>query len=488
MIRIERSPALLTAVVFLALLFALAAKSVADADLWGNIRFGQLVLASRSPFVPDPYSFTSDRAWENHEWLGEVLMAATYELGGVPGLLLLSCGAACLILLVTAYTLLRSGVGEPVTAGLLAVMFLGLGGQLSVIRPQLFSAVLFVILLVILRSAERNRPLRLFWVAPLFAAWANLHGGWIVGLGVLGLWAVLAAARSRIPLWWGGFAPLLAVVGSALNPYGWRLWVFLWQTVGLGRADIEDWQPIFARPPRLVAWCLTAAVVGIAWRRRTAESVHLFVPAAILGLLALKVVRLDVSFAVAAVIMLGPLLAGLGSERFRLSRRPSRSDLAVVGLLMAVGLSVASFFAYRTASCLPIEGEREVMPEPEAVLFVQRNHLGGKIVPWYNYAHYAIWHLAPALKFSYDGRRETVYSEKIREAHLRFYRGEAPTYPRELGADYVWLPKGLPAVASLPDEGWVPVFQGSRSVILARQPGAYESVGRFSGPRCFPGP
>ena len=44
-----------------------------------------------------------------------------------------------------------------------------------------------------------------------------------------------------------------------------------------------------------------------------------------------------------------------------------------------------------------------------------------------------------------DGRRETVYSERVNEDHQRFYAGD-PTmldYPDRIGADHVWLPSRL---------------------------------------------
>lgn len=473
---------------FVGLLAGLAAKSVADPDLWGHIRFGEDILAAGSIITFDPYSFTSDQPWTNHEWLAEILMAVAYRHGGGQGLLLLPCAATLLVLLLTARVLLKSGVGEPATAGLLAVVFVGLGAQLAGIRPQLFSALLFALLMVLLKSVEEGSPRRLVWIVPIFAAWANLHGGWIVGLGVVSLWALLAGARGRIPLLWAALAPCFALAGSILNPYGWGLWLFLWQTVGIERSGIEDWQPIFTAPTQLLPWCLTAVVVCLAWRRRRARAVHLFIPVAMLGLLALKVVRLDVSFVLATVILLGPLLAGLGPSRFELSKVPNWSDLLVVGLLMTAGLLVAASLAWKTANCLPLEGDREIMPEPEAVLFAQRNRLNGNMVSWFNYGEYAIWHLAPALKVSFDGRRETVYSDPVRESHLRFYRGEASGYPVELGADYVWLANSVPAVSLLANDGWIPIFRGPRSVIFSRLPGAHVDVASFSGPRCFPGP
>jgi len=53
----------------------LAGPTYADADLWGHVRFGLDILSAGHVPSVDPYSFTSDVMWVNHEWLAEVLFA-----------------------------------------------------------------------------------------------------------------------------------------------------------------------------------------------------------------------------------------------------------------------------------------------------------------------------------------------------------------------------------------------------------------------------
>src|SRR5215471_16427753 len=75
----------------------------ADPDLWGHLRFGRDIV-DRGWVVhsSDPYSFTSDRPWINHEWLAEAFMWTSYRLGGVAGLVavkaLIACVAGALVL------------------------------------------------------------------------------------------------------------------------------------------------------------------------------------------------------------------------------------------------------------------------------------------------------------------------------------------------------------------------------------------------------
>ena len=61
-----------------------------------------------------------------------------------------------------------------------------------------------------------------------------------------------------------------------------------------------------------------------------------------------------------------------------------------------------------------------------------------------------------------------MYSERVKDAHRRFYAGLNPAYPDEIGADYIWLANQLPVVKLLPTHGWVPIFKGPRSVVFAR--------------------
>src|SRR5579862_190980 len=50
------------------MLFAAATMTRADADLWGHLRFGLDTIQARHLTSVDPYSFTQDTPWINHEW------------------------------------------------------------------------------------------------------------------------------------------------------------------------------------------------------------------------------------------------------------------------------------------------------------------------------------------------------------------------------------------------------------------------------------
>src|SRR6185503_13528071 len=108
-----------------------------DPDLWGHLRFGLDAVASGQLPITDPYSFTQDVPWINHEWLSEVAQALAYRAGGVAGMVLLKAivlGAAFLVLAnhSTAIDMQRRW-------WLLAAGIIGVAPAAFTIRPQMWT-------------------------------------------------------------------------------------------------------------------------------------------------------------------------------------------------------------------------------------------------------------------------------------------------------------------------------------------------------------
>jgi hypothetical protein len=100
------------------------------------------------------------------------------------------------------------------------------------------------------------------------------------------------------------------------------------------------------------------------------------------------------------------------------------------------------------AAAIPIG--QPPMPEPEATQFVRQAALQRRVLVWFDWGEYAIWYGAPGLRVSIDGRRETVYSERLIQDHIDFYLGSerALDLPSRISADYIWLPTWIPSSRS----------------------------------------
>ena len=99
--------------------------TIADPDLWGHVRFGLDILSARALSSSDPYSFTSDVPWVNHEWLAEVLFALAYSAGNTAGLIALRFVLLAAAFLMVAAVLGRSGLPPLVRALLVACVMAG---------------------------------------------------------------------------------------------------------------------------------------------------------------------------------------------------------------------------------------------------------------------------------------------------------------------------------------------------------------------------
>ena len=460
----------------------------ADADLWGHLTFGRDIVAERWVHTIDPYSFTSDRPWINHEWLAEVLMWACYRLAGAAGLVALKMVMVCAVGWLVLETWRGRGLTPVRRDGLLFVTAIGVWPQFITIRPQVFSLVLFALELFAFERIRRRRRAWLLALVPIFMVWVNVHGGWLVGAGTLAVFVTCSMfdpvfkLRDRVLLCLVSVASAVATLG---NPYGLRMLGFLFETVRPDRVDILEWRPVTQLPPvALALWTVPTMVAAAAvWRgRRTIPGFSLIL-SVLLAVASFRVARLVGLYALAVGLLLAPYVGSVSGVTEVNRPRPIRAwGAALAACLVLVGISTGLF-----GRRIPITP----FPEPEVAAFVATNALRGRLLTFFDYGEYAIWHFWPSLQVSMDGRRETVYTERTIQRHLSLYRGEpdGPAYVSELRPDYVWLPRDAPGVAVLRASGWQPIFDGPVSIILAPKPeGFLPAPSGFHGTGFFPGP
>ena len=190
-------PAMLGAMLVGASFAAVRAFNV-DPDLWWHVKTGELILSTHKWATTDPYSFTSFGApWISCEWLGDVLFAAVYRVGGLRGLeALLIVLASAVIVALYGFATLRSGSSK---AGFVAAaVLLSLANVSFNLRPQMLGY-LFLILTLVALELFRQGKQRGIWLLPiLFLIWINTHGSWIIGLGVIVLYIACGLVDFRI--------------------------------------------------------------------------------------------------------------------------------------------------------------------------------------------------------------------------------------------------------------------------------------------------
>jgi hypothetical protein len=446
-------------------LIALSTSTTADSDLWGHLKFGLDMIASRGLTDVDPYSFTQDRPWVNHEWFSELQMGAAYSMGGVAGLAVLK-GLLVSGALAIAWFALRD-VRTDARLVIFAAVAAGTVPVTRTLRPQLWTLLALAILCQTLLS--RNRRVRRY-LPLLFAMWANAHGGWIVGLGVLGAWTAIEVLEDRQVR----VEAILVVAGSALatlaTPYGWTLWRFLTTTVSLSGRAITEWQPLWNAPPAdSVPWVVAVGATLWLARERVRSRIPILGVQAVLAYASLKVVRIVPLFVLCSGIFLSPSLAQRWpADRLRRSSPTSGEWPVAVGLFVAAVIG-ASWLLSTSLQCIRV-AEKWRAADAAAVRALAGSG-PGRLVTFFDWGEYAIWHLGPTLRVSMDGRRETVYTDARLDEHGAILSGTPAGLAvlDEWQPEYVWLPATSTVTKNwLVSRGYRLEHDGDRSFVAVR--------------------
>ena len=214
---------------------------IGDPGLGWHLRTPDFVLEHGWP-TADPFSGPKHgNYWLANQWLGDFPLWLGWKAAGLNGVV-----AVTIAFLLLGYRLLygflrADGLSWPAAAFWTYAAAMA-SFNVWVARPNLitFLSVTIVARALALHHEGRLGPRRLLWLVPLFLVWVNSHGGFVVGLVMIGLaagieWLVAfahsepseqSAAKIRFRTLVGvGTACFLA---TFVNPYGWKVypWVF----------------------------------------------------------------------------------------------------------------------------------------------------------------------------------------------------------------------------------------------------------------------
>ncbi|MBJ7609953.1 MAG: hypothetical protein JF887_11080, partial [Candidatus Dormibacteraeota bacterium] len=198
-----------------------------DSDVWWHLAMGHYIIAHGIP-TAEPFSFLhAANPWVGQQWLYEVGLARLVDLGGA-GLASLVMGAvASSALLVAVLSIPRERrPSGPWLAGALLLSAL-VAGQFVGVRGQVISLLGAAVVLNVVTRWRGGSARALLALPPLFLIWANLHAGFIIGLGI----ALVALLTVRTTDWrlrrLLGAAIVAAALATLVNPSGTGLWAYV---------------------------------------------------------------------------------------------------------------------------------------------------------------------------------------------------------------------------------------------------------------------
>lgn len=467
----------------------------ADPDLWGYLAYGRLFVEHGSLVAHDPFAYTSAPfRWVTFEYGAHVLLWWAFHYAGAAGLIALKCilGGTALYCL---YAAMRVTSDEPfmwVPTFLLCTSALS---RFFLFRPQLFTFVFFALFVAVLMRflLRRSAPL---WVLPFaMLAWANTHGGFVAGIGVLGLaillrssenltnhgWRVRRVAEGTGRLWMTLVACTLV---TFINPLGPTLWAYVLTelTHGTNRRYISEWSPasLSNDPWSLIVLTLLAVMVlavGIvAHRRRVVAGARAaYWVLSCVPLLAMS--YLSVRHVPLAAIWVGPVITLLASRlngELQALVTFRRIWFLLRGFaLLPVSLTFAVVYA-EPAPAVRASGAVLGRTHPcRVVNFLRQNHVEGNVHNPLWWGSYITWELYPHVRVSMDGRNISLFPDEMVVENLKFYShdvGEADLdAPFKHDTDFLLVPTDSPVLARVvTDRRWRRIYADSDAELFVR--------------------
>ncbi len=449
-----------------------------DPDLWWHIKTGELILSTHRWATTDPYSYTAKgMPWMSCEWLGDVVFAAVYRMGGLRGLqALLVVLASAIILALYAFATLRCGNSK---AGFVAAaVLLTLANASFNLRPQMMGY-LFLILTLIALERFRQGKQRAVWMLPvLFMLWINSHGSWIIGLGVVALYIACGLASFRAGSLeaqrWSTSERLrletvfmLSLAAIAVTPYGVRLAAYPFtvaSSLPISVANILEWQVM---PFNLVGGKIFLGLVLGFFLAQTAFRFSWPVYEILLFLFGTAMACLHVRFLLLFVPLFAPVFARVLARWVPQYERSKDKYLLNLALIAAIAIAVVHYFPSRSDMDKKLADQFPV----QALAYMQQHSVPGRLFNSYGFGGYMV---EAGYQTFIDGRSELFEQAGVLRdyMHITMMKPGAMKVLNAYGIRSCLLQRDEPlstVLASIPD--WQRVYSDSVSALYVKRDG-----------------
>jgi len=497
-------------VVFVALLSALAftplsVRLLGDAGIGWHIRTGQQILATHSIPRTDPFSSVMQgKPWFAWEWLYDVLVGRLDAIAGLNGVVWFTAVVIGAVFAWTFRILIARGTRLPV-AFILVLLATSASMIHFLARPHvvnwLFSLAWFWVLDVteLDAFAQRSRGReRWLWVLPvLMLFWVNLHGGFVLGFVLLGifwvgsLWTYISTRNDRIEdalqkigtgkrarhLFWVG---LVSVAASFANPYGWKLHAHIYSYLSnrFLMNHIDEFQSpnfhLIAQKCFLVIILIAIAALAVRGRALSMSRMLTLLLTVWSGLYSSR--NIPVS-SILLVIIIGPLLPSLRIaptffQRMAALESGLRGHLWPIVAIVISGLIAANGGQVGSKQMMDAHFDPGRMPVA-AVNYLDAHSVHGPFLSPDFWGGYLIYSLYPKAQVVVDDRHD-LYGAEFFKSYLQMIHVE-----RGWNADLIQYRPGcvlLPRNSALANilvktTGWEVAYSDDVSIAFVRSMG-----------------
>jgi len=515
MASLERISKYIFLLLVIGLIFFLNLKAPLDPDLGWHLRSGQDLIQTKKVPLVDNYSYTMPN-WEriSHDWLSNGFFYFIYANWG---LFVLSIIFA--LITIAAFLLISRVIKVKIEYSLLATLLGSLGSlPMTGIRVQVLTLLGLSLLFFILFRFRRDQNKKTVYLLPLlFLVWVNLHGGFSVGLFVLGLflffegikivylwlkkkWQVRKQFQKELPRsknkfysninrlkkilsgnelikeslspksWLKlSYVSFFSFAATFINPHGYKIYseIISWMLNPYSRSRIGEWGPFNIRSStgwEFILYLTLLTILALFYFKKI--DLTLLGSGIVFGFLAFSSWRNMPLFIVITIPLwvyivknaADPVLPKLLTRKFVLF-------LFLIAVFL-VGYQQTSL-AWKTSRQPELLASKGGYPKG-AVDYIKANleEFQGNMFNEYNWGGYLIWQL-PEKKVFIDGRMPGF------EIFREFNDLKALKNPKKIiekyNIDWVLLYKNQPLEYYLKGEGWNRVYEDDLSVIYKKE-------------------
>jgi len=429
-------------IVVLTVLFTAAASyevrqlsSLSSAEVWIHLRTGSWILQNHAVPHTGLFSQYTNLSWNDSSWGFDLLLGIAYRLFGLRAIPIITMLLKVALAIVT-YQLARAGRSRFWQSVLLSAVaqFLIYGLQpLPYVCSILFLAVELRILN--LSRQEGSSTQALFWLPVLFVLWANLHAQFILGLGVLMLFAVCEIVEGKLRTFGAqwisnrfvssdtgkvGLVALSSFAATLVNPYTYHLFPVALKSLYSG-AEFKyflEFQALdFRRPQHYVMMLLVMTAFLSLGRLR---SIALFELAILLGAtgVAFRIQRDNWFVVLPAIALFSSGVFWLPKEEESTASR-ARAMAWAWAALLPVAVILVGILALPGKEEL-INKLSETMPV-KACDYIRAHQLRGPIFNTYAFGSFLTWYL-PDYPVVIDVRNE-LYGDQMLDDYNSVIQG-----------------------------------------------------------------
>lgn len=451
-----------------------------DFDFWARLVVGKSFFQTGALFNNDFQSFGTTHEFIDHEWGSSLVFYFIQSNFGDIGLFVFKS----LIIFFTLYFLIKIIRLEDSKIKLNFLFFFFALQSISytifaTIRCQTFSFFFFAFYLYILKYIVKTKNHRLLWCFPVLnIIWANMHGGFVLGLALIFVFAIGEFLNDRKSKSWLYFLItfFVTLTTSLINPYGIDYIIYIIDAFKLNRIHIVEWQSaffneryIYALPKFKIFFGITILLFAYAIVRdlikkgfknfyqdidKTKYLLLLFVT-----LIALKALRCHVFFAYSVLALCYCDFYNIFNKKL-----PNLIECVkdvVIFILISIS-TLSHLYDYRFVNII-----NERYYPIYCVEFLKQNNIKGNIFANFHYGSYIAYKLYPDNFVFMDGRYEEVYDNELINMMADVFRAKThKEFFNKFHCDIIISEKKYPLSEALKsDKNWFLAWEDERFVM-----------------------